>query len=323
MSGLTDVPGIEVGHAEDLEAATGLTVILCPGGAVGGRSVRGGSTSMRQMGALTPGHAVSQVHAVLLTGGSGFGLGAAQGVLDYLEERGVGFDVGVTRVPIVPCAALFDLKLGDAFTRPGPEMAEQACRNAAAGAVAEGSVGAGCGATVGKLYGVNQATKGGLGTASVFGPRGLIVGGLVAVNSFGDVVDPKTGLVRAGARTSPDGKEFADTEARIKAGETTNPWSPENTTLALVATNARLTRSGCMRMAQMAELGLSRVIRPYGTMPDGDLVIALSVPGETEGVEADIHTLGLLAAEVLERAVIRAIEKADGLGLILAAKDLE
>jgi len=312
MPGLLDLEGLEVGQAQDFEAVTGLTVVVCPQGAVGGVVFRGGSTSTRQMGALTAGHAVPLIHAVLFTGGSSFGLNAAQGVMECLEARGIGFDVGVTRVPIVPTAALFDLKIGDAFTRPDAAMARQACEAAGREEMAEGSAGAGCGATVGKLFGLEQATKGGLGTASLRTDQGVIVAGLAVVNAFGDVVEPASGRILAGARTSPRSHDFADTEAQIKTGRVRSPWSSQNTTLALVATNARLDRRGCTWLASLAELGLSRTIRPYGTLFDGDLVVALSV-GQ---LEADIHTLGLLAAEALSQAVVRAVTLADGLGLV-------
>ena len=318
MGGLTDIKGILVGQAHNEKAATGCTVVLCPEGAVGGVAITGGSTSTRQMGGLTPGHVVDRVHAVLFTGGSAFGLDAAAGVMNYLEEQGVGFDVGVARVPIVPTAALFDLKLGEAKVRPDPEMAAQACRAANDGEIAQGSVGAGCGATVGKLNGPEQATKGGLGTASLKGRDGLIVSGLVALNSFGDIRHYETGKIIAGARTSPESKVFTDTEAHLL--ETCNevPHAFRNTTLALVATNAKLTRSGCVRMARAAAQGLARVIRPYGTLFDGDLVIALS-RGE---LEADPHTLGLMGGRVLAESVGNAVMEADGMGLIPAYRDL-
>ena len=318
MSGLTDIAGFKVGHAHDLKAATGCTVVLCTEGAVGGMTVTGGSTSIRQAGGLTPGHVVDQVHAVLFTGGSAFGLDAAAGVMSYLEEQGVGFDVGVTRVPIVPTAALFDLKLGDHTVRPDPAMARQACLAATEGQIAQGSVGAGCGATVGKLHGLEQATKGGLGTASLKGKDGLIVAGLVALNAFGDIRHRKTGEIIAGARKAPDSKEFVDTEAHLL--ETCNevPHAFRNTTLALVATNAKLNRSGCIRMARAAAQGIARVIRPYGTLFDGDLVIGLS-KGE---LEADPHTLGLMGGWALAAAVNNAVMEADGMGLIPAYRDL-
>ncbi len=318
MSGLTDIDGFLVGHAHDLKAVTGCTVVLCPEGAVGGLAITGGSTSTRQVGGLTPGHVVDKVHAVLFTGGSAFGLDAAAGVMSYLEEQGVGFDVNVTRVPIVPTAALFDLKLGDAKVRPDPAMARQACLNANGGEIAQGSVGAGCGATVGKLHGLEQATKGGVGTASLRAKDGLIVAGLVALNAFGDIRHHETGEIIAGARTAPDSNRFVDTEAHLMETCEEVPHAFRNTTLALVVTNAKLNRSACMRMARSSAQGLFRVIRPYGTLFDGDLVIALS-QGE---LEADPHTLGLMGARVLARAVNNAVMEADGLGLIPAYRDL-
>ena len=320
MSGLTDISGFRVGHAHDIKAATGCTVVLCPEeGAAGGMVITGGSTSTRQVGGLTPGHVVDRVHAILFTGGSGFGLDAASGVVNCLEERGIGFDVGVTKVPSVPTAALFDLRLGDHTVRPGPEMGRQACLAASDGEIAQGSVGAGCGATVGKLKGIEQATKGGLGTASIKGRGGLIVAGLVALNSFGDIRHHETGEIIAGARTAPDSMEFVDTEAHLLETSGEVPHAFRNTTLALVATNAKLNRSGCIRMAQAAAQGLARVIRPYGTIFDGDLVFALS-HGE---LEADIHTLGLMGGLALAKAVNNAVMEADGLGLIPAYQDLK
>lgn len=318
MGGLTDIKGFSVGHAHDLEGATGCTVVLCPEGAVGGMAIFGGSTSTRQVGGLTPGHVVDRVHAIMFTGGSAFGLDAAAGVMSFLEEKGVGFDVNVARIPIVPSAALFDLKLGDPKVRPTPEMARLACGNAHDGEIAQGSVGAGCGATVGKLHGLEQATKGGLGTSALKGSEGLIVAGLVALNSFGDIRDQETGEIIAGARTAPDSKEFVDTEAYLLKTCNDVPHAFRNTTLALVATNAKLNRSGCMRMATAAAQGLAGVIRPYGTLFDGDLVMALSL-GE---LEADPHTLGLMGGRVLARAVNNAVKEADGLGMIPAYKDL-
>lgn len=319
MGGLTDINGFRVGHAHDRKAATGCTVVLCPEeGAVGGMVITGGSTSTRQVGGLTPGHVVDRVHAILFTGGSGFGLDAASGVVGFLEEKGIGFDVGVTKVPSVPTAALFDLKLGDHTVRPGPEMGRQACLEATEGEIAQGSVGAGCGATVGKLHGLEQATKGGLGTASFKGRDGLVVAGLVALNAFGDIRHHQTGDIIAGARKAPDSKDFVDTEAHLLATGGEVPHAFRNTTLALVATNAKLNRSGCIRMAQAAAQGLSRVIRPYGTIFDGDLVIALS-NGE---LEADIHTLGIMGGMALAQAVNNAVMEADGLGLIPAYQDL-
>ena len=318
MKGITDVPGIQLGQAEDRKAATGLTVVLCPEGAVGGMVINGDSTSTRQVGGLTPGHVVDKVHGVLFTGGSAFGLDAAAGVTAYLEEQGVGFDVGVTRIPIVPTAALFDLRLGDHTVRPTVEMARQACQSASDGPVAQGSVGAGCGATVGKLFGMEQASKGGLGSASISRPGRLAVGGLVAVNAFGDVWEEDGSRILAGARKDPESKEFVDTEANIAAGRDQISHAFRNTTLALVATNAKLNRSGCLRTARMASQILARVIRPYATIFDGDLVICLS----TGQIEVDPHTLGLLAGQVLAKSAVNAVKEADGLGMIPAHGDL-
>ena len=319
MSGLTDINGFLVGHAHDKKAATGCTVVLCPEeGAVGGMVIMGGSTSTRQVGGLTPGHVVDRVHAILFTGGSGFGLDAASGVVNCLEKRGIGFDVGVTRVPSVPTAALFDLKLGSSTVRPDAEMGRRACLAAAAGEIEQGSVGAGCGATVGKLHGLEQATKGGLGTAAMKGRNGLIVAGLVALNAFGDIRHAETGEIIAGARTAPESKEFVDTEAHLLKTSGEVPHAFRNTSLALVATNAKLNRSGCIRLAQAAAQGMARVIRPYGTIFDGDLVIALS-NGE---LEADIHTLGIMGGQVLAETVNNAVIEADGMGLIPAYRDL-
>jgi len=318
MAGLTDVSGIKVGHAQDLKAATGLTVILCPDGAVGGMTVRGGATSIRQAGVLNAGHMVEVVHAVLFTGGSAFGLDAAAGVMSFLEESGVGLEVGEVKVPIVPAAVIFDLGLGDPKVRPDAAMAFEACRAASAGPVEMGSVGVGCGASVGKLHGITQATKGGLGSASVTGPDGLVVGGLLVTNAFGDIVDPETGRIIAGAREAPNSSKMVDTEARIRAGENYTRFAQSNTTLGLVATNARFDREGCCRLARLAELGLTRTIRPYGTLFDGDLVIVLSL-GQ---VEADLHTVGLLASQVLARSALQGVRQADGLGLVPAYRDL-
>lgn len=312
---LTDVPGITLGHAHDLRSATGLTAILCPDGAVGGMALTGGSTSTRQTGGLTPGHVVSQVHGVLFSGGSAFGLDSAAGVMAHLEEMGVGFDVGVAKVPIVPTAAIFDLRLGDPQARPGPEMAREACRAATDEPVLQGSVGVGCGATVGKLFGIEQATKGGLGSWSIPGSDGLVVGGLVALNAFGDIHTEDGSRIIAGARKSPESKEFADAERTIREDGREVPHAFRNTTLALVATNAGLNRGGCIRVAKVAAQHLARVIRPYGTMFDGDLVICLSI-GE---IKADPLTIGLMAGQTLIRSTHNAVLAADGLGYIVSA----
>src|SRR5512137_541225 len=241
---ITDVPGFRVGHAQDSKAATGCTVILCPASTVGGVDIRGSAAGTRQIDSLQSFHFVDEVHAVLLAGGSAFGLDSSGGVMQYLEERSIGYQTSAGRVPIVPTAIIYDLGLGDGKVRPGRKMGYQACENANPGPVAEGSVGAGTGASVGKLYTIRFATKGGLGTASVVSAGGVIVGALVVVNAFGDVVDPAERRILAGARDPEDPLRFADSAARIKAGAGLPGWNRgvQNTTLGVVATNAKLSK---------------------------------------------------------------------------------
>lgn len=315
---LTTIPGIRVGHATDEIGCTGCTVVLCPDGTVGGVDIRGSAAGTREMDALSPMHLVPHVHAVLLAGGSAFGLDAAGGVMRYLEECGVGFDVQVTRVPIVPAAILFDLRLGDAFARPDAAMAYAACRQATPGAFQEGSVGAGTGATVGKLFGISRATKSGLGSAAVSRPGGLKVGALAVVNAFGDVRDPATGTLVAGAREAPNSRAFSDTVAAMRRGVVAKGYKPENTTLAVVATNARLTKVEATKVAQMAQHGLVRAISPVHTTLDGDLVISLA----TGEVEAETTAVGVAAADAVTAAILRAVKTATSLGGLPAWKDL-
>lgn len=314
---ITDVEGIQVGHASDLTGITGCTVVLCPDGAVGGVEVRGSASGTRELDALDPRHLVEQVHGIVLAGGSAFGLEAASGAMQYLEERGVGFDVQVTRVPIVPAAILFDLRIGDHRARPDRAMGYRACQAAASGPVEEGSVGAGTGATVGKLFGITRAMKGGIGTASCGLPGGVVVGALVAVNAFGDVLDPETGTLLAGARDA-EARRLVGTAAAMKAGIIRRGYSGENTTLAVVATNASLTKVQARKLAELAQNGLARTIVPSHTTFDGDTVFALAT-GRTQG---DLDTIGLAAAEVVAAAVVRAIKKARSLGGIPAWSDL-
>ena len=315
---LTAIPGIRVGHASDPRGITGCTVILCPERTVAGVDVKGSASGTRELDALSPGHLVPYVHAVLLAGGSAFGLDSAAGVMRFLEERGIGFDVQVTRVPIVPTAILFDLRLGDAYARPTPEMAYTACLNASDGPVPEGCVGAGTGATVGKLFGIPQAMKSGLGTASVDLTEGVRVAALVAVNAFGDVRDPRTGDVVAGARQAPDSHRLADSAAAMRRGVVRRGYNTENTTLAVVATNARLTKVQATKLAQVAHHGMVRTIAPVHTTLDGDLVISLAT-GERE---ADLNALGLGAAEAVAEAILRAVRTATTLGGLPAWKNL-
>lgn len=328
-NGLTDIPGLSVGHWTNRDAGTGCTAILCPTGAVAGVDVRGGAPGTRELTLLDPVCMVERVHGILLSGGSAFGLAAADGVMRWLEERGHGFDVGVGKVPIVPAAILFDLSVGRPDTRPDAAAGYAACEAASDGPVAEGSVGAGTGATVGKLMGIAHATKGGVGTASRVFERGLVVAALVVVNAVGDVVDPSTGQIIAGARAL-DRQGFADSMTIASRSLDLAPsdyWArrnaPENqpltnTTLAVVATNAAFNKAQATKIAQMAHDGLARTIRPLHTMIDGDLVFAISL-GQAQ---ADVGMVGALATDVLSEAVLRAVRAAEGLYGIPAARDL-
>ena len=315
---LTAITGIRVGHSTDETGCTGCTVVLCPDGTVGGVDIRGSAAGTRELDALSPMHLVPHVHAVLLAGGSAFGLDAAGGVMRYLEEQGIGFDVQVTRVPIVPAAILFDLRLGDAFARPDAAMAYAACRQATPDPFPEGSVGAGTGATVGKLFGISQATKSGLGSALVNLPGGLKVSALAVVNAFGDVRDPATGVLVAGAREAPDSRRLADSAAAMRRGVFPRGYRPENTTLAVVATNARLTKLQATKVAQMAQHGLVRAISPVHTTLDGDLIISLAT-GEVEG---ETNAVGVAAADAAADAILRAVKTAASLGGLPAWSDL-
>jgi L-aminopeptidase/D-esterase-like protein len=304
---ITDVPGIRVGHATNTEAMTGCTVVLCPkDGAVGGVDQRGGSPGTRETDLLRPMHLVQRVHAVLLAGGSAFGLDAAGGVVHWLEERGIGYDTRVARVPIVPAAILNDLKVGRADVRPDAAMGYAACQAADEGPVAEGSVGAGTGCTVGSILGQGRASRAGLGTASVDLGGGLVVGAIVAVNAFGDVVDPRSGEILAGARVLR-GEGFADTLATMKGrvGKAIGRLSSRNhTVIGVVATNAHLTKEGINKVAQMAHDGLARAVRPAHTPFDGDTLFALA----TGQKQADVNLVGAFAAEVVAEAIVRAVK---------------
>ena len=313
---ITDVPGIKVGHGTDLEALTGCTVVLCEGGAVGGVDVRGLAPGTRETDLLRPGNLVEKVHGVLLSGGSAFGLAAADGVMRYLEERKIGFNVGVTVVPIVPGAILFDLAVGDPFVRPDAAMGYAACLNASDAPPLEGNVGAGTGATVGKIYGPARCMKGGLGTASRRS-GGVVVGAIVAVNAFGDIVDPNRGHIIAGARKL-HGEGFADTVQAMGslAGRTALAFT--STVIGVVATNARLSKAEANVVAQAAHDGLARVVRPAHTIFDGDTIFALA----TGAKRANIAIVGALAAEVMAEAIIRGVRQAESLGGIPAARDL-
>ena len=316
FNAITDVEGIKVGHATDQHGYTGCTVILCEEGAVCGIDIRGSAPGTRQIDALNVGHIVDEIHAILLAGGSSFGLDAAGGVTRYLEGKGVGFDVGVARIPIVPSAVVFDLGFG-ATSRPTPEMGYQACINAGL-EVPEGSVGVGTGATVGKLFEAGRCMKGGLGTCSIAMPDGLRIAALVVVNAFGDVVDNVTGKVIAGLRKSEESLEFAGTVKQIREGVIKKQFAITNTTLGVVATNAGFNKKEITKVAQMAQGGLIKTISPVHTTFDGDLVFALS----TGKLEADINKVGVLAEFVLAEAIKRAAKKADGFGIVPAFRDI-
>lgn len=313
---ITDIPGLRVGHAQDDDALTGCTVVLCEGGALGGVDQRGGAPGTRETDAMHPLHLVNVVHAVVLAGGSAFGLDAASGAVRYLEERGVGFDVRVVRVPIVPAAILFDLGIGRADVRPDSAMGYQACLNASADPPAEGNVGVGTGATVGKILGMGQAMKGGVGTASLEIGKGVLVGAIAAVNVFGDVIDPNTGSIVAGARMFRKGQlkvgqgpYFANTLHVMQSLVGRNVLgfaTREHTVIGVVATNAKLNKEQVNKVAQMAHDGLARAIRPAHTMLDGDTIFALAT-GEHE---VDVNIVGAFAAEVFAQAILRAVRAA-------------
>ena len=312
---LNHISGVKVGHAQDSEALTGCTVILCEAGAVGGVDQRGGAPGTRETDLLRPLHLVEKVHAILLTGGSAFGLDAASGVMRYLEEHGAGYPVGPVRVPLVPAAVIFDLGLGRADVRPDAAMGYQACLNATDQAVPEGNVGAGMGASVGKMLGSAQAMKAGLGSASVNLDGGLCVGALAVVNALGDVVDPDTGQIVAGARLSPDpGAPFADTMAFLRRYGAQARSAPKpaggNTTIGVVVTNALLSKEQANWVAQMAQDGLARAVRPAHTLLDGDTIFVLA----TGQYQADANVVGALAAEVFAQAILRGARLAHSAG---------
>ncbi len=320
-SGLTRVPGIKVGHVTLDERPTGCTVILTEGGAVAGVDVRGGAPGTREVDLLSPVATVEKIHAIVLSGGSAFGLDAASGAVRYLEERGIGFDVGVAKVPIVPSAILFDLGVGGRpEVRPGADCGYNASKAASDGPVPEGSVGAGAGATVGKMAGRERAMKGGIGTAAIELPNGLLVSALVAVNAVGDVVDPASGDVVAGVRTE-DGRGLADARKLLRAGGAPGGRPGENTTIGVVATNARLTKAQATKVAQMAHDGLARTIYPAHTPADGDTLFALAL-GNWEG-EADVTVLGALAADATAEAILRAVRSAESAAGYPSVRELE
>ena len=318
--GLTALDGIKVGHHTLASRLTGCTVVLVEEGVVAGVDVRGGAPGTREVALLDPVKTVQEVHAIVLAGGSAFGLDAASGVVRYLAEREIGYDTAVAKVPIVPAAILFDLGVGDDPTiRPTAECGYRAAELAATGAVAEGNVGAGAGATIGKSAGAGRAMKGGIGSAAVTLPDGLTVAALVAVNAVGDVIDPTTGQVVAGVRTA-DGRGLADARILLRGGGSRPGRQRENTTIGVVATDAELTQAQATVMAQMAHDGLARALAPSHTPSDGDAIFALAT-GRRSG-RANLSTIGALAADVMAEAIVRAARAAVGIPGYPAARDL-
>jgi L-aminopeptidase/D-esterase-like protein len=307
---LTDVPGVSVGHAQNLDALTGCTIVLCgPDGAVAGVDVRGAAPGTRETDLLDPGNLVDHVHAITLTGGSVFGLDSACGVVRFLEEQGIGYQTGSACIPIVPAAVIYDLGVGNPQVRPDAAMGYLACQRASSDSVVEGRIGVGAGATVGKILGHELASEGGIGMASMKIGGGATVGVLVVVNSFGDIVDPDSGQILAGARKPGGGgwlgtsRELARTSAGLERDEQGPKEFPaiENTTLAVVATDAILSKAQARRVASMSHDGLARAIRPIHTMFDGDTVFALS----TGTLKSDVTTIGAVAADLLAVAIAR------------------
>ncbi|WP_411681688.1 P1 family peptidase [Clostridium thailandense] len=312
-----EIQGIRIGNAQNLNGPTGCTVVICEDGASAGVDVRGGAPGTRETDLLNPVNLVDRIHAVTLAGGSAFGLDAASGVMQYLEEKNIGFDVGVTKVPIVCSAVLFDLGIGDYRIRPDKEMGYEACKNAEFNECMEGNVGAGTGATVGKILGPESSMKGGLGCYALQVGE-LQVGAVIAVNCLGDVVDSSTGKIIAGA-LDKDKRTFLDTERVMisQYDEKKNLFSG-NTTIGVVVTNGKFTKSEINKVASMAHNGYGRAMRPAHSMFDGDTIFTMA----TGKVEADINVVGLLAARVVEQAVIRAVKNAEGVLGYKAYRDI-
>ena len=321
-TGIGLVPGVFVGHETLAARPTGCTVVLAPDGAVAGVDVRGGSPGTRETDLLDPANAVQEIHAVVLSGGSAFGLETAGGVSRYLEEQGIGYEFGEAFIPIVSAAILFDLSVGDASIRPDAECGYRAAVRAmsARGPVPEGSVGAGAGATVGKLRGMDRAMKGGIGTASIRLPSGLIVAAIVAVNAVGDIIDPATDRVIAGVRAEGS-DELVDARQLVREGVPSATMPGSNTVIGVVATNADLTQAEATKVARMAHDGLARTVSPAHTPADGDTMFALAT-GNFEG-DVSLLTVGALAADVVAEAILRAVRSADGLEGLPSISDLD
>jgi len=326
-AGFGAIPGLKIGHAQDEAALTGCTVFLCQQGAIAACDVRGGAVGERELEPLRPGHVVEQIHALVFAGGSAFGLDAASGVMRWCEERGIGFETGVVKVPIVPAVILFDLRIGDPRRRPDAAMGyaatEAAARTNGHVPVVEGNAGAGMGATVGKLFGIERAMKAGIGcwTEEVAAGDGAgqaaVVSALAAVNAFGDIRDPETGRIIAGARVSKGSREFADTGAALRRGMARKGFGDPNTVLVAVATNAALSKQEAQRLATMAASGVARVVSPVHTRFDGDVVFALSIGS----LHADANALGAAAADAVAHAIARGVTQAADAGGVPGLRD--
>ena len=315
---LTDISGLRVGHYSDPVAATGCTVVLCERGAVPGVHVSGAAPGGREVELLRPGYSINLVHGVLLSGGSAYGLDAAAGVMRYLEERAVGFDTVAGVVPIVPAAIIYDLSIGEARVRPTAENAYAACSDASESQCAEGSIGAGTGATVGKCLGMSLATKGGIGMASVALGNDAMVSALIVVNAWGDVIDPSSGQVVAGPRDAETGR-FLRTTDLLKQQRMRRPFPTSNTVIGVVATNVRLRKSQAHRLAQMAQVGVARTVDPCGSMYDGDTLFVLSIGDR----QCDMNVLGIGAVEAVAEAVQRSVRLASSVAGVPAISDLK
>ncbi len=326
-AGFGPIKGLTVGHAQDETALTGCTVFLCPQGAMAACDLRGGAVGERELEPLRPGHIVERIHALMFAGGSAFGLDAASGVMRWCEERGIGFDAGVVKVPIVPAVVLFDLRIGDPHRRPDAAMGYAATKAAARAdintPVMEGNVGAGVGATVGKLFGIESAMKGGIGcwTEEVGASEGsgqkVRIAALAAVNAFGDVRDPESGRIIAGTRASKASREFADTAATMRRGTVRTAFGDPSTVLVAVATDAALTKHEAQRLAILAASGMPRVISPAHTHFDGDAVFALS----TGDLHGDVNALGAAAADAVAYAIKRGVTQVHGAGGVPGLQD--
>ncbi|MBO3443954.1 P1 family peptidase [Clostridium sp. CCUG 7971] len=312
---ILDVKGLKVGQVEDVDGLTGCTVVICEKGATCGVDVRGGGPGTRETDLLDPVNMIQKVHAVVLTGGSAFGLESTCGVSKFLEEQNIGFDVGVAKVPIVTGAVLFDLAVGNPKCRPDLDMGYKACQVASETKLNQGNYGAGCGATVGKIKGTSFAMKGGMGSYSIKLDNGLVVSALIAVNAFGDVYED--GKVIAGV-LSEDKTKILNSYELMKNGINKGGFSIDNTTIGIVATNAKLDKSGCKKVSQMAHNGYAKSIFPIHTPHDGDTIFTIA----TGEIETDITLLGSLATEVVQKSVINAIKNANSVNNILSYKDM-